>query len=234
MKETQVKSKIRNTIGWVLKISFLLLGILLLAAGGYFFHRTIKAHQTAEAMKKPLAQIPIDITVHNQYAVSLPAVQKYFHGIALIIESTVPDTEPLEPEQYLEQLQGSAVITDSTNQIVGQLNFTQGDFFGEAVGQGSSQKLYFQMLETFPEYAADSSRLDVNISRGAPRLKGTEQTLTIRYNLCGLEATLVAISAIFGTVITIIGLALAVPLSIHTVRRLKQANNPASGDAADS
>lgn len=209
----------KNIIKWFFKYLLTGIGIAMVVFGTIFLVAAFQCNTKLKEMKQPLIQIPIDLSKPGQYTTTLPTVENYFHGLILMIEAKQQFSDINTLEEFAEELRGHAIIQREDGRVVGKIDLS---VCCPAFWQKPPETICFVVLETFPEYEGQNSQLLVTITQGAAKLDGIKQTLIARYNLCGLESTLVFISTAVGIALTLGGLGITVPMSIHIIRKFRK------------
>lgn len=135
----------------------------------------------------------IDLSRPGKTSALLKQTCQTSHGEAfyLTVASMPPATKARM--RLLEGLDGTVTILDNSGHVFESLKISSTT--DEDRGDGESL-----MIAYFPPFAVGDYTVTFDIARGAPALKGAEQTIYAKYLLCGLERFPALIAAGFAFV----------------------------------
>ncbi len=207
---------------WILKTLLFLFGIALLAGGGIYLTSAVRVSKIVKKMQQPLIQFPVDFSKPGEYKEGIPSVQNYFHGLGIDLEVHSSTALPEKSKNLLEGLAGQAILSKEDGESVGRIVLSKEEFVVYDERLQSPGEVCLRSLESFPEFTDENCVLTLTVMQGVPGLRDTKQTLSLRYNLCGMESLLVLMNSVFGVVLSLAGLGITVPLFIHGIKRFRQ------------
>lgn len=168
-----------------LLLTALTLGIAVVTGyAGYRYNRAVHAWETA----RPL-ETEIDLSQPGAVTVPFEQTCSVSHGEGLFLDCDLRGDTGQVPENVLEGLAGSLVITNAAGEEIARRSLMD----GEDDVRPNEPIVYRYlasgeiMLVNLPTFAAGTYSATITVDQPAPALAGHRQTVYARYQLCGLE-----------------------------------------------
>ncbi len=232
-RNVSMRKQTKSKILMCFKICLILVATAMIVFGGICLKEAYGMNEIIKEMKEPLVQMPIDLSRPNKYSIALPPVREYFHGLVLLIQLQTAEKDESQLEQLVEGIGGVAIITEANDKVIHEFTVTEDRLMCYPSRRASEELAYISFLERIPEYASENSQLIIEIDQEAKKLDGIEQTLIVKYNLCGLESLTLLIVSGVGVVSTLIGLGIGI-LTIVSFRRKKKTRVKDSNSATET
>ena len=206
-----------------LKIISFFLGIIFLFTAILIFRNLWKGYSVYVGMKKPVIEIPVDLSKSGRYEIQIPAIIRYLHfpGAIVVVKSDIDYISKDDAKRLLEGLQGKVINTDENEEVLNEIIFTNDDIFYVPYLKDSSKKTLFQ-IKNFSLESRKPSQLFFTITQGASKLKNAEQTFVIRYHTVGVRTRYTLIRLTVGVISAIIGLSLVTLPFIRILKRIEK------------
>ena len=218
-----MEKQTKNILIICLKFFLIIVALAFGIFGGICLKEAFAMNDVIKEMKKPLVQMPIDISKPITVSKELPPVREYFHGLGLWIELKTTEKDESVLGTLVEGIGGVVSITEADDEVIHRFTIKEDDLICYPSRQGVDKSAYIAFLERIPEFASNSSQLTIQIDQEAKKLNGVEQTLIVKYNLCGLESLNLMIVSGVGIISTLAGLGVGIPTIVSL--RIKGVKN---------